>query len=189
MAEKERHPARCAYESEEDNRRRVIPPVPSTFIAPALPHLLPFRPPHPPLSLSLSHLASQHTLSPIMPVSLRLLSSHSLCLPLPPNNPRSRCIQGRCYRQRTIQPSRHSPSLFLLLPHSACLSPFLSTCPSIALFRSPRWSVSVHPSFFLPTARPIYVSAYPLNLHTHQHRYATSVYVVQVKSPGTGRYG
>lgn len=53
MEEKERYLARRDYEREKDRRRRVTPPVSSTFIALALPHLLPFRPPPPPSSLSL----------------------------------------------------------------------------------------------------------------------------------------
>lgn len=159
MAEKERYCARCVYKSERDNRRRVIPPVSSTFIAPALPHLLPFRPPLS-LPLPLTHALLLNTpsrrlcLSPFVSCHL-ILSVYPL--PLPPNNPRSRCIQGRCYRQRTIQPSWHSPSLFLLLPHSARLSLFLSTCPSVVLFHSP-----VYPSSFLSRGRSTFLPTHSI---------------------------
>lgn len=193
MEEKERYLARCDYEREKDRRRRVTPPVSSTFIALALPHLLPFRPPPPlPLTLSLSRALLLNTpsrrlcLSPFVPCHL-ILSVYPL--PLPPNNPRSRCIQGRCYRQRTIQPSRHSPSLFHLFLHSACLSLFLFPCPSAVLFHSPPPPLSLFPSLciLLPLIWPIYLPA--RSIYTRISVDTRLAYVVQVKSPGTGRHG
>lgn len=159
------------------------------------PSFAPFSPSPPSsLSLSLSRALLLNTpsrrlcLSPFVPCHL-ILSVYPL--PLPPNNPRSRCIQGRCYRQRTIQPSRHSPSLFHLFLHSACLSLFLFPCPSAVLFHSPPPPppLSLFPSLciLLPLMWPIYLPA--RSIYTRISVDTRLAYVVQVKSPGTGRHG
>jgi len=175
----------CGDESEKDRGRRVTPPVSSTFIAPALPHS-----PSPfssfPLSLSLflsllSCLASQHTLSPIMPVSLRPLSSHSLRLPLTTEQPQESMHPG------SLLPAANDPTFqafsFSVSPLSSFSLPVsISLSLSLVLLRSSLFlSLSLshfflsYLSILLPLMWPIYVSACTLNLHTHQHRYATSV--------------
>lgn len=74
----ERYRAQRAGKDEKERKRRVTPPLRFQHLYRS-PSFAPFRPPlRPPLSLS--RLASQHTLPLIMPVSLRPLSSHSLRL-------------------------------------------------------------------------------------------------------------
>lgn len=183
MEEKERYLARCDYERERDRRRRVTPPVSSTFIALALPHLLPFRPPPPPLflslSLSVSCLASQHTLSPIMPVSLRPLSSHSLRLSatLTTEQPQESMHPGsllpaandptfQAFSVSVSPLSSFSPPVSISLSLPLCRSFSFSSSSSSLTF-----SLSMHPS----SSRVADLPACTLNLHTHQRRYATSV--------------
>lgn len=154
-----------------------FPPVSSTFIVPALPHLLPFRPflrPSLSILLSLSRLASQHTLSPIMPVSLRLLSSHSLRLSatLTTEQPQESMHPGSLLpaaNDPTFQAFSFSlsPSSSFSLPVSISLSLPLPRSllhfPSLSLFLLLCVSLSIYyPSFFLSYGRSTFLPAHSI---------------------------
>lgn len=125
-----------------------------------------FAPPPPPF-LSLSRLASQHTLSPIMPVSLRLLSSHSLRLSatLTTEQPQESMHPG------SLLPAANDPtfqafSFSLSPPSSFSLSVSISLsmplCSSLSLsfsfhFLSLSLFLFIHPSFFLSYGRSTFL--------------------------------
>lgn len=144
MVEKKRYHARCAYESEKERRRRVtLRSFQHLYRSRSpFPSFAPFSSPPSSLFLSLSH-ASQHTLSPIMPVSLRPLSSHSLRLSvtLTTEQPQESMHPG------SLLPAANDPTFqafsFSLSPPSFSLSLFLSLplCRSLSL--SP---LCLHPS-------------------------------------------